>query len=304
MAMSVFLRGTCEKEHRHTGECMHYHYRFRIRGLRYRGTIPEARTRAEAEQAENKLKQEVFEGKFGKVEAGTMKLEHFIDQIYMPWAKTNKKSWLNDHYNSLTLKKHFNGKELRQIRPFDVEKFKSKRLATETKHETTRAPASVNREYEMLSRIFNLAIDLGKADFNPCLRVKKFKLDNERYRYLTPEEETSLMKFLVGERTHLHSMVIVALGLGLRKREQLKLRRDQVDFSRNVVIASRTKGKRNREIPMDVLDRRVKPVLLMLCERKKADEFVFVNPKTRLPYGDIKRSFATACRKADVRDLE
>jgi integrase len=90
------------------------------------------------------------------------------------------------------------------------------------------------------------------------------------------------MKRLVDERIHLHSMVIVALGLGLRKREQLKLRRDQVDFSRNVVTAGRTKGKKNREIPMDVLDQRVKAVLLTLCEKKKADEFVFVNPKTRL----------------------
>lgn len=64
-------------------------------------------------------------------------------------------------------------------------------------------------------------------------------------------------------------MVIVALGLELRKQEQLKLRRDQVDFFRNVVVASRTKGKRNREIPMDVLDERVKPILWMLCENKK-----------------------------------
>jgi integrase len=50
-------------------------------------------------------------------------------------------------------------------------------------------------------------------------------------------------------------MVIIALGLGLRKREQLNLRRDQIDFFRNVVIASKTKGKRNREIPMDVIGR-------------------------------------------------
>jgi integrase len=283
---------------------MHYHYRFRIRGLRYRGSLPEARTRAEAERAENNLKQQVFEGRFGKVESGTMKLDEFIDQIYMPWARTNKKSWLNDHYNSVTLKKYFRGKELREIRPLDIEKFKSKRLATETKHETIRAPASVNREYEMLSRIFNLAIDIGKADTNPCLRVKKFKLDNERYRYLTPSEEGELIRWLIDERKHLHSMVIVALGLGLRKREQLKLRRDQVDFSRNVVTASRTKGKKNREVPMDVLDGRVRDVLLTLCDGKRADEFVFLNPKTKLPYTDIKRSFATACRKAEVRDLE
>jgi hypothetical protein len=44
----------------------------------------------------------------------------------------------------------------------------------------------------MLSRISNLAIDVGKVDSNPCLRVKKFKLDNERYRYLTPSEEKDL----------------------------------------------------------------------------------------------------------------
>jgi integrase len=193
---------------------------------------------------------------------------------------------------------------LRQIQPLDIERFKTKRLATETKHETQRAPASVNREFEMLSRIFTLAVAVGKADSNPCVRVKKFKLDNERYRYLEAEEETALMGTLVDKRVHLHPLVIVALGLGLRKREQLNLRRDQVDFFRGVVIASRTKGKKNREIPMDVLDDRVKPILMRLCGTKKADEYVFVNPDTKKPYTDIKRSFATACRKAEVRDLE
>lgn len=156
----------------------------------------------------------------------------------------------------------------------------------------------------MLSCIFTLAIDVGKADSNPCLRVKKFKLDNERYRYLTPSEEDQLIKCLIREREHLYSMVVIALGLGLRKREQLNLRRDQVDFSRNVVIASRTKGRRNREIPMDVLDPRVKGVLQILCRNKKADEFVFVNPRTGKPYTDIKRAFGTACLKAKVNDLE
>ncbi|PYS25103.1 MAG: hypothetical protein DMF72_02700 [Acidobacteria bacterium] len=156
----------------------------------------------------------------------------------------------------------------------------------------------------MLSRVFTLAIAVGKADSNPCVRVKKFKLDNERYRYLVPEEEAALMDKLVDKRAHLHPMVIVALGLGLRKREQLNLRRDQVDFFRNVVIASKTKGKRNREIPLDVLDERVKPILIRLCGKKRADEFVFVNPDTEKPYTDIKRSFATACDKAKVRDLE
>ena len=114
----------------------------------------------------------------------------------------------NDQYNAVTLKNYFGEKKLKEIQPLDIERFKSKRLATETKHDTQRAPASVNREFEMLSRVYNLAIEVGKADSNPCQRVKKFKLDNERYRFLTPTEEADLMSWLIGPREHLHSMVI------------------------------------------------------------------------------------------------
>ena len=51
-----------------------------------------------------------------------------------------------------------------------------------------------------------------------------------RYRYLLPEEEPLLLSVLEGKRAHLRRLVVVALGLGLRKREQLNLRRGQVDF--------------------------------------------------------------------------
>jgi integrase len=290
--MSVYKRGS------------HWHYRFRLRGVRYRGSLPEARTKLMAEQAETKLKQSVFEGKFGTLETGTMKVSDFIDEIYMPWAKSNKKSWKNDEYGKDVLNKFFGNKQLRELQPLEIEKFKTKRLATKTKHETDRAPASVNREFEMLSRMYTLAISLGKADFNPCSHVEKFQLDNERYRYLEPEEESTLMSKLIDTRRHLVDMVILALGLGLRKREQLNLRRDQVDIFRKVVTASKTKGKRNREIPMDVLDERVRPILMRLCANKKADEYLLINPKTGKPYTDIKKSFATACRLGGIRNLE
>jgi len=230
--MSVYKRGT------------HWHYRFRLRGVRYRGALPEARTKLMAEQAETKLKADVYQGNFGKLETGTMKVADFIDEIYMPWAQSNKKSWKNDDYNKVILKTFFGNRQLREIQPLEIERFKTKRLATETKHETARAPASVNREFEMLSRIYTLAISLGKANFNPCSKVEKFQLDNERYRYLEPEEEESLMSKLTDARRHLVDLVILALGLGLRKREQLNLRRDQVDIFRKVVTALDTTQKR------------------------------------------------------------
>jgi integrase len=292
--MSVYRRGK---------KSPHWHYRFSVRGARYRGAIPEARTKWEAEQAESKLRQDIYEGRFGLVRSGTMKLNDFIDEIYLPWAKANKRSWKGDSHYGTVLKEYFEGKTLSEVTPLLIEKFKHQRIKTPTKHGTTRALASVNREFEMLSRMFNLAIDFGKAESNPCSRVKKFRLDNERYRYLLPEEEPMLMSALIGKRAHLEGMVTVALGLGLRKREQLNLRRDQVDFPRNVVIAARTKGRKNREIPTDILNPDVRTVLLELCHGRKPDDFVFANPKTGKPFTDIKRSFHTACRMVGIQNL-
>ena len=53
--MSVYKRGK---------KGTHWHYYFRVRGVRYRGSLPEARTKQQAEQAESKIKQEIFEKRF------------------------------------------------------------------------------------------------------------------------------------------------------------------------------------------------------------------------------------------------
>jgi integrase len=191
-----------------------------------------------------------------------------------PWAKANKRSWKGDAIYTAVLKDYFKGKALCEISPFLIEKFKHERIKTPTKNGTPRAHASLNREFETLSRLFNLAISFKKAESNPCSRVRKFKLDNERYRYLLPEEEPVLMSVLTGKREHLKGMITVALGLGVRKREQLNLRRNQIDFSRNVVVATKTKGRKNREIPMDVLNPEVREILLKMCRGKNVDDYV------------------------------
>jgi hypothetical protein len=42
-----------------------WHYAFCIRGVRYRGALPEARTKVQAQKAETKIRQEVYEGRYG-----------------------------------------------------------------------------------------------------------------------------------------------------------------------------------------------------------------------------------------------
>jgi hypothetical protein len=116
--MSVYKRGK---------KGTHWHYYFRVRGVRYRGSIPEARTKQQAEQAESKIKQEIFEKRFEVEQKGIDLLSDFLDDVYLPWSKVNKKSWRDDAYNIPMLKAYFEGKALRDISVQLVERFKTDR---------------------------------------------------------------------------------------------------------------------------------------------------------------------------------
>src|SRR5260370_220827 len=81
---------------------------------------------------------------------------------------------------------------------------------TATKHERRRSDATVNLELALLSRVFSLAINFNEAESNPCLKVAKLRLDNQRYQYLLPEEEPALRAVLTDQRSHLADLVPVA----------------------------------------------------------------------------------------------
>jgi integrase len=151
----------------------------------------------------------------------------------------------------------------------------------------------------MLSRVFNLANEYGKANHNPC-KGRLFKLDNQRYRYLLPEEEPKLLETLTGRRAHLRPQVIVSIGTGLRKRELLSLRREHVDLSRDLIVVTRTKSRRNREVPMND---QVREVVVELCKGKRPWDYLFANPLTGKPYTDSKHAFTSACRDAGITGL-
>ena len=60
-----------------------YYYDFMIRRQRYRGALPEARTKAQAERAETKIKTMVYERKYGKVSA-SIPFAEFVHGVYFP----------------------------------------------------------------------------------------------------------------------------------------------------------------------------------------------------------------------------
>ena len=66
-----------------------YYYDFMIRRQRYRGALPEAHTKAQAERAETKIKTMVYERKYGKVSASIPFAELCTASTYPGPGQTN-----------------------------------------------------------------------------------------------------------------------------------------------------------------------------------------------------------------------
>ena len=276
-----------------------YHYDFMIRRQRYRGTLPEARTKAEAQQAEAKIKNKIYERKFGKVSTSILFTE-FVRSTYLPWSRANKRSSSDDEFHAKVFCHHFGNKSLSEIDHQMIEEFKIKRMQSITRYGRTRKPASVNRELAILSGIFRMAVDYDEIPQNPCRKVQSLPENNLRTRHLSFEEEHRLFSEMTGEREYLRPLVTVAIYAGPRRGELLKLRWANVDFNLNTITFKETKTNKDRSVPMEPI---VRTALLELLERAGDAEYVFVNPDTGTRYTDVKKSFSAACRKAGITDF-
>ena len=118
-------------------------YDFRLRGIRYREPIPEAQTKAEAIQAEAKIRSDLFGGRYGGIRL-TPLLTDWINETYLPWAHSNKRSWYDDEWIAKVICDHFKKMRLRDISSLHVEKFK--KVRTGDGHEVRQPAPASNRE--------------------------------------------------------------------------------------------------------------------------------------------------------------
>ena len=275
-----------------------WYYYIKIKGVRYRGSIPEARTKYLAQEAERKIRNEIFEGRYGAAQSNKT-LGEFVEEIYLPWAKANKRSWRNDVSRLKPILAYFGGRKLIDINPFTVEKYKIDRSKTITIRGAQRSKATVNRELELLSRIYTLAISNRVARINPVSEVDHLKGEIRRTRYLLPDEETRLMGQFTGKRSHLRLIVMLALQTGMRRGEILRLRKSDLDFHRGEILVTQTKIDEDRRIPMNET---IRLELSAHCAGLDS-EYLFMNPKTGRAITDIKKAFVSACQDAKIQGL-
>jgi integrase len=281
-----------------------YYYDFTIRSVRYRGALRDARNFAQAKQAAEKLWDDIFNERYNpepkEPEPETL-FSDFVTGTYLPLQQTNKKrSYDRDKQIAGVLCEFFAGRTLKEIKKSDVEKFKKARLDSETRYERKRSPATVNRELAVLSAVLTLAVDDELIPSNPCRRVKPLRMDNQRSRYLTHDEEKGLLAALDGQEW-LRNVVTMAVHTGMRRGEIFKLKWFDVDFQRGLIHVRDAKGKDTKTVSRDVpMSGAVRG---MLEGMPKTSGHVFPSPKTGGQLVDIKRPFGLACDAAKIKGL-
>ena len=204
----------------------------------------------------------------------------FIDEHFAPWANAQQKA---GKATVDALKVCFGDlyeRDLKSIVAFDIERFKTRRLKAKIK------PATINRDLDRIRKVFSCAAEWGFVPTHPMgdKKVKRIKVDNERVRYLSADEEKRLRLALTTRETerrrqresgnkwakergeegrpmwakdaftdHLLPMVLVAMNTGLRRGELFGLDWRSVNIGGKLltVEAGNSKSGKTRHVPLN-----------------------------------------------------
>ncbi|MFM8863887.1 MAG: tyrosine-type recombinase/integrase [Limnohabitans sp.] len=221
----------------------------------------------------------------------------FIEESYMPYVKSYKRSWSTDE---CLLRNHllprFGDRYLDEITRQDMQKMHRERRAAGG------APSSANRLLIMMRYIFNLAIkwDTPGIKINPCKGIPLLEENNNRERYLSVQETQRLYQaVLESDNTMLKFIVPMLILTGARKRELLDARWQDFDLDRRIWRIPVSKSGKARHVP---LSDGALAVLLSMPHQRDCP-WAFANPDTGKPYVSIYFAWNTARKHAGLADV-
>jgi len=290
VAVAVFRRGKV------------WWYDFRFAGIRIRESTG-ARTRAQALQSEAIRKGELARGR-SRVEKPepSPRFSDFANGEFANWCANehrDRSSTFARYMRSVkALAEFFGGRVLEVIDAGLVERFKLHRSQQPRKNALDGrlvTPAAVNRDLAVLRILFNLAIRLGKARYNPVAGVKFFKERPKHMRVLSAEEEEC---YLEAASPLLQDITIVMLETGMRPGEVCRLRVTDVNMIQASVSVQEGKtAHAARHIPL------TRRALEVLASRAKGEntEWLFPCPyDDSKPVAEVRKAHEAAVRRSGI----
>ena len=260
---------------------------YRVNGKRYRESTGTT-LRREAEYLLACRKKEAKEGKIPEIKK--IKKEYSFAKLaknYLKWAE-KQKGYKSKKSNVSHLVGVFGMLDVNDLNTRIVEQWQTKILKM-------RKPATANRRLACLKHMLTKAVDWKLANEETLKQVRKVEFEkenNRKLRYLDIDECQRLIECC---SPHLKPIVIVALNTGMRRGEILSLEWEQVDLRHGYILLDNTKSGEGRQIPINTT------LLEMFSNMPRGYEskYVFAN-RNGDPLTDVKRSFKTALRKAEI----
>jgi integrase len=169
---------------------------------------------------------------------------------------------------------------------------------------TGQSPYQANRLLAVLSKMFNLSVELGWRNDNPCRGVRKFPED-QRWRHLSENEVGRLLQACDGyENQNAANAVRLLLFTGARLQEALKAEWQQFDLEEGLweKPSAHTKQKRQHRLELEG------PALDTLRSMREADptgRFLFpgepdAHGRVSRARADLKRPWRWIAREASL----
>ena len=231
-----------------------------------------------------------------RVVRNTPTLAQFVEESYLPFVRSYKRSWETDN---ILLNTHilpvFGSRFMDDIERREVAAFAAKLIASHK-------PASVNRIMVVLRFIYSVALrwETPGVKANPCSGVRNYEENNKRERFLTQDEAKALIESVQqSENPSLKYIVAMLILTGARKGEVLQAQWDQFNFEQRFWRIPISKSGKARHIPIN-------DGLLQLLEsipRVKDHNHLFVNAQTGRPLGTFFGSWNQARKRAGLPDV-
>jgi site-specific recombinase XerD len=159
----------------------------------------------------------------------------------------------------------------------------------------TVSSSTVNRFHALISSIYKFAEHAGRIASNPAKKVKRYKENESRIRWLRPEEEAAIRDALVAD-AHEYEFDL-ALHTGMRRGEQFGLQWKDVDLERGILTVRGKTGRRHV-----VANSQAKAALRKL--HKLTSDKSHVSPDAGAGVKrDWRRWLEDAAKKAGVKDF-